>query len=255
MTTVKDIYDRIDELAPFDSAMDFDNVGILVGAPGQEVRRVMTALDICRGTLEEARSKNVDLIISHHPVIFHPLTELHSDDIPYLLAKTGISALCCHTNLDLSPHIGVNVALGRKLGLTHIRGEKEYGEGYVIYSGILPQALSPEQFAAHVKEKLQISAVKACLGETEISKVCFTSGAGGEFISQAEQFGADAFVTGEIKHHEELQAASTGITAVAAGHFETERMFADLLVPYLRKCFPDVGFIPAAGEKPAFQYI
>ena len=116
MARVCDIYDIINAVAPFSTALDFDNVGLLVGDGKTVVTRALLALDITPNVVAEAASMNANLIISHHPVIFHPVKSLGPQDMPYQLASRGIAALCCHTNLDLSPVCGVNVALGSKLG-------------------------------------------------------------------------------------------------------------------------------------------
>ena len=152
MARVCDIYDIINAVAPFSTALDFDNVGLLVGDGNTVVTRALLALDITPNVVAEAASMNANLIISHHPVIFHPVKSLGPQDVPYQLASRGIAALCCHTNLDLSPVCGVNVALGSKLGLRNLRREDVFGEDSVLYSGDLEEPLVAEAFAALVRK-------------------------------------------------------------------------------------------------------
>ncbi|HIY25558.1 MAG TPA: Nif3-like dinuclear metal center hexameric protein [Candidatus Acutalibacter pullistercoris] len=250
MVRVCDIYDVIHGAAPFDTALSFDNSGLLIGDGNQEVTRVLLALDITPAVVEEAAAMNANLILSHHPVIFHPVKSLGPQDVAYQLARNGIAALCCHTNLDLSPVCGVNVALGSKLGLKNVRREDVFGEECVLFSGELPEALAPEAFAALVKEKLGAPAVKFSPGEREVRKVFFCSGAGGEYLGLADCRGADAYLTGEMKHHEELEAARSRLTVVAAGHYHTEKVFAEFLASYLRKRIPGTAFLLSQGEAP-----
>lgn len=247
MARLKEIYDCIDRIAPFSSAMEFDNVGILVGDDSVDVNRALISLDITPAVIEEAKSKNCNLIISHHPVIFEPLRELNCSAIPYLLARENILALCCHTNLDLTPHGGVNIALGEKLGLRDIKGEQEYGEGYLIYSGVLKNELEPEDFAKYVKEKLGSSVVRYSAGSRKVQKVSFVAGAAGEWAKDAVKYG-DAYICGEMKHHEELEAAELDITVVSAGHYETEKPYAARLQAYLQENIKDTGFILSENE-------
>lgn len=87
MTTVKNVYDFINSIAPFNTAMDFDNCGLLVGDIGAKVNKIMVTLDVTNEVIKEAKQNNVDLILSHHPVIFKPIRNLMSNSIPYLLAK------------------------------------------------------------------------------------------------------------------------------------------------------------------------
>ena len=226
MARIRDIYDIIDAVAPFSTALDFDNAGLLVGDGNTIVTRALLALDITPAVVAEAASMNANLILSHHPVIFHPLKSLGPQDVPYQLASRGIAALCCHTNLDLSPVCGVNVALGSKL----------------------EEPLEPQAFAALVKEKLSAPAVKFCPGQGKVQRVFFCSGAGGGYVHQAACRGADAYLTGEMKHHEELEAAQSRLTCVAAGHYHTEKVFGEFLASYLRKRVPDTAFLLSQAE-------
>lgn len=252
MARIRDIYDIIDAVAPFSTAMSFDNSGLLVGEANTQVNRALLALDITEEVVEEAASKNANLILSHHPVIFQPLKSLGERDIPYLLAKNGIAALCCHTNLDASPVCGVNVALAGKLGLRSIRREDVFGEECVLFAGELEEELSPEEFGRLVKTRLNLRAVELIPGDRPVKKVFLCSGAGGEFVQFAAIRGADAYLTGEMKHHEALEAARTGLTCVAAGHYGTEKVFAEFLASYLKKRIPDTAFLLSQTEQPPF---
>lgn len=243
MVRICDIYDVIDRAAPFESALSFDNSGLLVGDPTAEVARALIALDITPAVVEEAASINAGVIISHHPVIFEPLKTLPARSVPYQLARRGIGALCCHTNLDISPVCGVNVALAGKLGLKNIRQEDVFGEDCVLFSGQLEAAVSPAGFAELVRQRLDAPAVQYIPGEREVRKVFLCSGAGGSYVQFAACRGADAYLTGEMKHHEMLAAASTGVSCVVAGHYETEIVFAEFLAAYLRKRLPGAAFL------------
>lgn len=255
MARICDIYDIINGAAPFESQLAFDNSGLLVGDRATVVTRALLCLDITREVIEEAAGMNANLIISHHPVIFDPLKSLDSRNPAYLLAKNGIAALCCHTNLDISPVCGVNVALANKLGLRSIRPEEAFGEDCVLYSGDLEQPMGPENFARHVKERLSAGAVQLIPGDGMVKRVFLCSGAGGEFAQYAAIRGGDAYLTGEMKHHEALEARKTGLTCVVAGHYETERVFAEYLAAYLKKRVPDTGFLVSRAERAPFQTI
>ncbi|WP_347129340.1 Nif3-like dinuclear metal center hexameric protein, partial [Neglectibacter timonensis] len=106
----------------------------------------------------------------------------------------------------------------------------------------------------YVKEKLKASGLKYHPGSRLVRRVFLCSGAGGEGLSFAAAQGADAFVTGELKHHEALEAAVRGITAVEAGHYETERPVVPFLAAYLQKKFPNVEFICSSAEQPPMRW-
>ena len=253
MTRIREIYDVIDGAAPFETAMTFDNVGLLVGDLDREVRRVILALDITPAVVEEAASLNADLILSHHPVIFHPVKRLGTQDVPYLLAEKGIAALCCHTNLDASPVIGVNVALGKAIGLLNVKAEPVFGEEAVLFSGECGAPMEAEEFARMVMIHLNAKGLRVMPGDRPIRKVFLCSGAGGEYAPLAAQRGADAYLTGEMSHHEALDVAGTGMTCLAAGHYETEKPFGEFLASYLKKRFPEVAFLQSKRERNPFS--
>lgn len=254
MVRVCDVYDVIDQAAPFAGALGFDNCGLLVGDRTAAVTRALVALDITPAVVEEAASINANLIISHHPVIFEALKCLDSRSVPYLLARRGIAALCCHTNLDISPVCGVNVALAGRLGLKNVRQEDVFGEDCVLFSGELGESLAPAAFAGLVRDRLQVPVVRLVAGGRDVKKVFLCSGAGGGFVPFAACRGADAYVTGEMKHHELLEAAGSGVTCVAAGHYETEIVFAEFLAAYLKKRLPGAAFL-VSKTPPVYQWL
>ncbi len=254
MARICDIYDVIHAVAPFDSQLSFDNSGLLVGDPSTPVTRALLCLDITESVIEEAAGMNANLIISHHPVIFEPLRRLSGREPAWLLARQGIAALCCHTNLDLSPVCGVNIALASRLGLRNVRREDVFGEETVLFSGEC-DAMDPADFAQMVRDRLGAGGVQWFPGEGAVKKVFFCSGSGGGEAGFAACRGADAFVTGEMKHHEALEAARLGLTCVVAGHYETEVVFREFLAAYLKKRVPDTAFLISKAETPPFAHV
>ena len=124
--SVQQILGLLQAVAPPALALDWDNVGLLVDA-GTPVDGVLTTLDITPAVVREAVENDCQLIVSHHPVIFHPIKSLHADDVPALLMKNGISAICMHTNLDAAPG-GVNDTLCDILGIA-AEGRESFAEG------------------------------------------------------------------------------------------------------------------------------
>ncbi|NLM58412.1 MAG: Nif3-like dinuclear metal center hexameric protein [Clostridium sp.] len=124
MSRISDIIRYMEELAPANLAEDYDNVGLLIGNRGSKVNRILVCLDVSSKVVDEAVEKNVDLIVSHHPVIFKGIKRINEDDakgsIIYKLIKNNIGVYSAHTNLDVA-HGGVNNYLSSLLGLTEIR--------------------------------------------------------------------------------------------------------------------------------------
>lgn len=247
MATVKAIYDFLDSIAPFDTAEEFDNVGLLVGDPGAEVRGCLVALDVTDSVIEEAAEHGCNLIVSHHPVIFHPLKQLESGSIPANLIRAGIHVISAHTNLDKAAG-GVNDALAAALGLQNVRPfEGSDGMGRV---GALESECEPDEFARQVKQKLNAAGVRYVAGRGPVKTVAVLGG-GGEFALQAAvDAGADALVTGEAKHHVLLEADRTGATFIDAGHFDTENVVCPVLKQALSEKFPELRTLVSHCENP-----
>ena len=209
MSTVTHIYDAIDRLAPFWLTMDFDNTGILVGDRNREVSCALLALDCTPAVVEQARQLGAQLIITHHPVIFHPLKRVNEDAVVYQLIRSDIAVISAHTNLDIAQG-GVNDALASAIGLRDCRGLELLNE--------------------------QTAAPRA------IHTVALCSGSGADCLDAAISAGADALLTSEVKQHEYLAATAAGISIFDAGHFDTEDIVIEPLRDYLAKEIPDVHF-------------
>lgn len=244
MSTVTHIYDAIDRLAPFWLTMDFDNTGILVGDRNREIACALLALDCTPAVVEQAKQLGAQLIVTHHPVIFHPLKRVNEDAVVYLLIRSDIAVISAHTNLDIAQG-GVNDALASAIGLRDCRGLELLNEqtgAWLGRIGTLPEPLSPEAFAAHVKSCLNAASVKFAAAPRAIRTVALCSGSGADCLDAAISAGADALLTSEVKQHEYLAAAAAGISIFDAGHFDTEDIVIEPLRDYLAKEIPDVHF-------------
>ena len=258
MKTVYDIYNCINEIAPFNTAMNFDNVGLLVGDEDQVVSKVLVCLDVTREVVKEAHEIGAELIISHHPVIFESLKNLSSDSIPCLLAKSEISCICAHTNLDMADG-GVNTCLAKKINLKNIRPldqvETKAGLCNMGLVGDLEKEMTATEFAGFVKESLDCNGVRYINIDKKIKKVAVCSGSGGDLVMKAYELNADAFVTGEIKHHELLIAADRDLVVVDAGHFKTEDIFCLPFIEKLASQFETLEFVKSKKSVDQVEYI
>ena len=235
--TVQTVADAINRLAPQNLAEEWDNPGLLVGTPKAPVQKIFVCLDVTDTTISQAIELGAQLIVAHHPLIFRPLKNIRVD-LPLgkkisRLIKNDISVFAAHTNLDTATG-GVNDVLARKLGLHDVKmfGDEEISMGRI---GTLAAPMSAENFARHVKQSLNANNVRIIsAGDFPISKVGLCGGAGANFIAKAKFFGAQAFVTGDVKYHEAQAAVDSGIHVVDAGHFATEFPIVHELANYLR---------------------
>ena len=219
MLTVQQVYDFINERAPFETQLAFDNSGLLVGHPDNEVTGIHFALDVTNHVIDEAIANGANLIVTHHPMMFSAIKRLvetgHEARLLCRLIRAGISLISAHTNLDQAPG-GCNDVLAQTIGLTDIEGE-----GFVRV-GALPHPMTAVELAAHIGEKL--GDVVRVMGDPTavITRVGMCSGSGADEWPGAAALGAEAFLTGEVKHHIALEAADSGIVLLEAGHHATE---------------------------------
>lgn len=237
MSTVKDIYSFLDSLAPFSTSAPWDNTGLLVGNENSEVKRVMLSLDVTGDVIDEAIENSVDLVITHHPLIFEGVKSVTADTLLYKAVSSGISFISSHTCLDIAKD-GVNDCLANAVGLKNITSIEE--EPFLKFGEI--EEKTEEEFVSLLKEKLSCNVLYNAT-RNNIKKVAFCSGAGGDLFNLAKELGADALLTGEAKYHEFLDASFNNITIFACGHFETEIVVIDTLKEKLEKEFNDIVFL------------
>jgi len=242
MTTIQQVFDFIDSFAPFDTALSDDNPGLLVGGGNHPVTGIAVALDITGHCIDRAIRQNCNLIVSHHPVIFRPLKNIGAWSLPYLLVRGGLSAICAHTNLDAATG-GVNDALAAALGLSEIDSladPKTPGKPPIARVGNLPVSMSGTELARYTKTKLGTAAVRFTEGGKTITRVAVCGGAGIDLMNPAMDGGAQALITGDVRHHEFLEARHNGFTLIDAGHFETEVVVVRPLCERLKARFPEI---------------
>ena len=251
--TVQTVADAVNRLAPRHLAEEWDNPGLLIGDPAAEVDKIVVCLDVLDATITRAVELGAQMIVAHHPLIFRPIKNVRLD-LPLgkkisRLIRNDIAVFAAHTNLD-SAVGGVNDVLARKIGLTDVKmfGDEEFSLGRL---GTLDKPMTAADFARRVKASLNAENVRLIdAGDFKISKVGLCGGAGAEFISKAKFFGAQAFVTGDVKYHEAQAAVENKIHVVDAGHFATEYPIVHELADYLRgelKTF-DVEIVEVTAE-------
>ncbi len=227
---VRDIYNFLNDFAPFSTQEEWDNSGLTVGSFEKEVSKIFVALDVTRKTINEAKKWGADLVITHHPMIFAPISQVTDDMTVFEAVVSGMSFIASHTCLDKAVG-GVNSCLAEKTGVKNITDTED---GFLKIGEI--ETRSADEFAEHLKKSLGGSVSYTDSGKP-ITKVAFCSGGGGDFVALAKKNGADALLTGEAKHHEFLLSEDIGISLFAAGHFETENIVCEKLKEILNEIF------------------
>ena len=242
MTYVSDILDFVETLAPRSMAMDWDNVGLLCGSKSAPVTKVLVALDPFEHVCKEAADWGAQVIVTHHPLIFRPLSNI-TDETAIgrglrTLIKQDISAINAHTNLDQAPG-GVNDVLANTLGLENIRIiNPRDGFGLLRMGQVWETSLA--DFLGAVKKALHCEGLRYVDGGKPVRNVAVGGGACGDCWKEALDAGCDTFVTSDVKYNQFWDAHDCGLNLIDAGHFHTENPATAVLAEKIAGAFPEI---------------
>lgn len=238
--TVRDIYALLQEIAPFETAEAFDNVGLIIGRGDRTVNRILITLDVTMNVVKEAISLGADLIISHHPLLFRARKNLVEEDpegqILCEMVRHHLSLISAHTNLDRTNMSG-SACCARLLGLTNIRQESDY-----LFLGDFEKPVTVKELRGVISAALSADARSYGDDNALVSTLAIAGGAYDEGWLPALQAGAQALLTGEVRHHNALSAAMSGFVLFDGGHHGTEAPLVPNLGKYLQKRLNDVQY-------------
>ncbi len=232
--TVKELYSKLDERIPKELSEPWDNDGIMCCADGtQEISRVLITLDVTDEIVDYAVSSHFDLIISHHPLIFRPLSSLTEDTHVarkvIKLISGGVSVFSFHTRADKVLG-GVNDQLADTIGVHEC---VPFGEGFLGRVGTIDEECDLDEFACMIKQSLNADTVRYADAFNLVKRVAVVGGDGKDFVLDAIKAGADTYVSGRIGYNLMEEASGLGINLIEAGHFFTEQpvteFFRDLV--------------------------
>lgn len=241
----KEIMQVIEAAYPRSAALDFDNVGLLAGRAGKEVNRVYLALDATDAVIDRAIEAGADMLITHHPLIFSPMKRVTDEDFigrrVVKLIQSDIAYYAMHTNYDvlgmatLSEKI-LGIKNSQVLDVTMCEDGNEEGIGRV---GNLEKPMTLEECCVYVKHKLKLGSLKV-FGDMNgtVSRLAVSPGSGKSAVAPAIAKGADVLVTGDIGHHDGLDAVEQGLAVIDAGHYGTEYIFIDDMKHFLEDKLP-----------------
>ena len=265
MASVKEIETFLFSRAPRDMAMSWDNVGLLVGFPDREVKKILVALDITGEVVQEATELQADLIVAHHPVMncaWDAVQTVRSDTVQgsilINMLTGGLSGICMHTNLDAVAG-GVNDALAQRLGLSNVEqlhpdGVDDQGRSYGIGRvGEVSGFSDAHAFATFVRDALQANGLRYEDAGRSVHRVAVGGGACGGMLADAAGKGCDTFVTADVKYDVFLTARAMGVNLIDAGHFATEDVVCPVLVQWLAEGFPGIQVVRSQRHKEVFS--
>ena len=238
---VKDIISVIEGFAPLSVQEGWDNSGLCIGSPEDEVNGVLVALDCTPELVDEAIAAGADMIVTHHPLIFSGLKKISPQTqvgrAVIKAVKAGVSIYAAHTSAD-KVLAGVSGDMARKLGLEDVEILQKDGEDVGLgVVGNLQEPLSSEDVIRLVKERFGLKMAKVSRPlEEKVSRVAMCGGSGGSLIGEARKSGAQLYISGDISYHNFF--AEDGFMIMDIGHYESEIGIVDILFSLIKKNFP-----------------
>ena len=260
MIKVNNIINEMELLAPTYLKEDFDNVGLMVGDKNKEVKKVLLALDCTLKVIEEAKKENVELIITHHPLIFKRPSSITTDTLQgkkiIELIKNDISLYSSHTNLD-SVENGLNDTIVSILGfdnskiLEKNKRDDKAGLGRIVS---LKESIQLEDLISKIKKSLNINNLRVVKGKDKVNKIAIINGSGQDFIGKAVALGADCIITGDTTYHFASDYKEMEISILDVGHLASEQINFFNVMENLKEKFKDVEFITSTVEEDPFSF-
>ena len=249
---VRELLELVDEAFPLSLALEWDNSGMQVGDPEDEVKRVLVCLDVNGDVVDEALRSGCNVIVSHHPLIFRGIKSLRRDDplgsILFKLVEYGISVLSFHTNVDAAEG-GLADFVAHLLGLEVEEPLTKEGIGRVCRGNFYSIDELVERVKGVLGKDVPFRLVEGPSGPIEKVAVC--PGSGGDLIGEALSKGVQCYITGDVKYHA-AQEAMGRMWVVDAGHYHTELPFCRLMASFLKE--KGLDCVVAESQKNPFRY-
>ncbi len=238
----KKVIEILEKQSPKSYACDWDNVGLLVGREDKEIQKIYIALDATDEAIEEAIANGADMLLTHHPMIFKGMKRVTQEDFIgrriIRLIQNDMVYYAMHTNFDV---MGMADLAADYLGISHTRvleitSVSETGEEGIGRYGSLKKEMTVRECCEEVKQAFSLENVKV-FGDLErkVKTAAISPGSGRSVISNALQAGVDVLITGDIDHHEGIDAVAQKLTVIDAGHYGVEHIFIPYMEQYLKR--------------------
>ena len=265
----QELFDLIEQYAPLRYQESYDNAGIQVGDAQAEVTGVLLCTDVTDAVLDEAVERGMNVVMSHHPLIFHGLKKIAGRTaVERMVAKAikhDITIYSAHTNMDNTPADGVSVHMARKLGLTDVELLDAHTDAGPALPDVPPlygsgvvgniEAVPAGELLERVKRVFAVPTVRFS-GDTGamVTRVALCGGAGSFLIDKAIAAGADIFLTGDMKYHD-FQGHEHEIVLADIGHYESEQYTKEIFFDIIQKKSPTFAVAFAQQERNPINYI
>ncbi len=231
----------LEEIAPPELAEPWDRVGLQIGDPDRFLHRIRVVLEATEAAVAEACREDVDLLLVHHPLLFHPLQRIDTAGALGRILKAALGKGLCvyamHTNLDSAPG-GLNDLFARRIGLAGLRplaprGMPGSGLGRL---GEFRRPHSLKELSLRLKRDFEVPGIRR-VGDLSrrIRHAAVCTGSGSGLVPEFLASPAEVFITGDLRYHDAREIEAAGKAAIDIGHFHSERWMAGAVAERLRR--------------------
>ena len=257
---VREITSVIEAFAPLSLQESYDNAGLIVGREDDEVHKALLAVDVTEEVLAEAVAEGCDMVITHHPIVFHAMKRFNSASVTERCVeeaiRRGIVLYAAHTNLDSTPQ-GMSWRVAQMLNLQDVevlQPTNDAGAGFGV-TGELAEAVESEVFMREVMSQFGVRALRhSDIVKPKVRKVAICTGAGGSLIDEARRSGADIYLTGEARYHDLFNYDGRMVVAVI-GHYESEQYTMDIFYEIISSRYPGLKIIKTSVNTNPVSYL
>ena len=258
----KQVLDALEQYAPLPLQDSFDNAGLQIGLTAeQEVTGALLCLDVTEAIVDEAERMGCNLIVAHHPLLFHGLKSItgksYVERCVIKAIQKGIGIYAAHTNLD-NAEGGVNYCIAEKIGLKNLSFLESKNAVVPAGTGVIGELLIEEEeidFLHRLKGLFGIQCIRHnVLKGRRIRRVALCGGAGGFLLSQALAQNVDAFLTGEMRYHDYF-GHDDELLIAEMGHYESEQYTIDIFAEVLSRNFPELRIVKTSYNTNPINYL
>lgn len=236
------LIEAFEGLAPLSFQEEWDNCGLLIGSAKKEIKKVYIALDATDEVIEDAIAKEVDVLLTHHPLIFKGLKSITDEE----MIGRRVMKLLTHNMTYYAMHTNFDVAVMADLAADYLkltnqeildRTQECHGIGKI---GFLPYEMDLSQLCEYIKDAFELENVKVFGQKEKIKKVVIMPGSGKSYIKNAIQVNADVMITGDIDHHTGIDAVAEGLVVIDASHYGIEHIFVNYMKEFIEDKFSEI---------------
>ena len=258
----RQVLDALEQYAPLPLQDSFDNAGLQIGlTEEQEVTGALLCLDVTEAVVDEALQRGCNLIIAHHPLLFHGLKSItgrsYVERCVVKAIQHGVGIYAAHTNLDNALG-GVNYRIAARIGLENLSFLEEKSMAVPAGASVIGDLPASEEVGSFLLRLKSLFGIH-CIGfnnfsSREVRSIALCGGAGGFLLAKAIEAGADAFLTGEMRYHDYF-GHDDDVLIAEMGHYESEQYTCDIFEEVLKAQFPELKIVKTSLNTNPINYL